>query len=142
MVNREGINKEGTTILDGHLELKDINPDNYRLLVDKPDPDFSYQKNYATIKKFLADNDKLQDPNYIDPEVEKNAGNIADILASFAKYKLDIGKGKKLEEWLGKYELTKIYGEKLIEKIKVMDSVQRLNQARGNTLYGGQFYLK
>ena len=81
----------------------------------------------------------MQDPNYIDAKVRDNAGDIADILASFAKYKLIDGKGKQLEQWLGKERLTRIYGERLVEKLRVMDSVKRLNLARGNTIAGGYF---
>ena len=124
-------------MISGHLELKDIDPSNYRLI--SKDKDYSYQKNYAIVKRFLKEQDRLQDPNYIDAKVRDNAGDIADILASFAKYKLIDGKGKKLEQWLGKERLTRIYGERLVEKLRVMDSVKRLNLARGNTIAGGYF---
>lgn len=126
-------------MIDGHLELKDIHPDNHHLYVDKPDMNFSRQRNYAIINQVLAENDKMQ--RSIDPRVEENAWHIADILSSFAKYKLDIGGGKQLEQWLGKANLTRIYGEKLCEKIRVMESVQKLNRQKGNTLMGGNFYL-
>lgn len=124
-------------MISGHLELKDIDPSNYRLI--SKDKDYSYQKNYAVVKRFLKEQDRLQDPNYIDAKVRDNAGDIADILASFAKYKLIDGKGKQLEQWLGKERLTRIYGERLVEKLRVMDSVKRLNLARGNTIAGGYF---
>ena len=124
-------------MISGHLELKDIDPSNYRLI--SKDKDYSYQKNYAVVKRFLKEQDRLQDPNYIDSKVRDNAGDIADILASFAKYKLIDGKGKQLEQWLGKERLTRIYGERLVEKLRVMDSVKRLNLARGNTIAGGYF---
>ncbi len=122
-----------------HLELKDVHPVNYPALVEKPDKNFSPKRNYAIIAQVLAENDKMQ--NRVDPRVVKNAGNVADILASFAKYKLDIGGGKQLEGWLGKQWMTKIYGEKLIEKIRIMDSIKKLNKAKGNTMFGGNFYI-
>lgn len=127
-------------MLDGHLELKDIHSDNYRYYVEKPDKNFSPQRNYAVIQSVLAENDHMQ--RMIDPKVEKNAGNVADILASFAKYKLDIGGGKQIEQYLGPHWMTKIYGEKLIEKIRVREAIQRMNQTSGNTLYNGNFYLR
>lgn len=127
-------------MIDNHLELKDIDPSNYRLI--SKDKNYSYQKNYAVVKRFLKEQDRLQDPSYIDRKVNDNAGDIADVLASFAKYKLDIGGGKHIEEWLGKERLGRIYGERLVEKLKVMDSVRRLNLSRGNNLYGGNFYIR
>ena len=124
---------------DKHLTLKDFSDDNYKCYVEKPDKNFSPQRNYSVIKSVLAENDKMQ--RKLDPRVEKNAGNAADILASFAKYKLDIGGGKQLEEWLGPHWMTKIYSDKLIEKIKMHEAIARINKERGNTLLGGQFYL-
>lgn len=122
-----------------HLELKDFSSDNYHLLIEKPEKNFSPKRNYEVIKGVLAENDKMQ--RCINPKVARNAGNVADILASFAKYKLDIGGEKKIEGWLGKSWMNKIYGEKLLEKIRIMDSIKKLNKAKGNTLFGGNFYL-
>ena len=122
-----------------HLELKDFSPDNYHLLVEKPDRNFSPKRNYAVIAGVLAENDKMQ--RSVHPQVKKNADNVADILSSFAKYKLDLDGGKKIEQWLGKSWMSKIYGEKLIAKIRVMDSIRKMNLAKGNTLLGGNFYL-
>lgn len=125
-------------MIDGHLELKDISLDNRKAYVEKPDKSFSRQRNYAVISAVLAENDKMQ--RSIDPRVKENAGNVADILSSFAKYKLDQDGGKQIEEWLGKSWMTRIYGDKLIEKIKVMESIAKLNRAKGNTLFNGYFY--
>ena len=75
-------------------------------------------------------------------EVQENAGNVADILASFAKYKLDDGKGKQLEEWLGKENIKRLYGDRLVEKIRMMEIIKAKNLANGNTFYGGNFYLR
>lgn len=125
-------------MIDGHLELKDISRDNLSAYVEVPDKNFSVKRNYAIINQVLAENDKMQ--RSIDPRVERNAGNVADILSSFAKYKLDIGGGKQIEEWLGKHWMARIYGEKLIEKIRIRESIQRMNLQRGNTIFNGNFY--
>src|SRR5258708_4433466 len=99
-----------------HLTLAQINPDNLRYYVKKPDSDFSAERNYKVIEEVIAENDRMQ--TKLNGEVKENAGNVADILAHFAKYKLDQGGGKKLEGYLGKHWQTKIYSEKLIEKIR------------------------
>lgn len=78
----------------------------------------------------------------LNEEVKKNAGNIADILTSFAKYKLDIGGGKQLEQWLGRENLNALYSERLKEKMRMFEIIKAQNLRNGNTLYGGNFYLK
>ena len=123
-----------------HLSLKDFSPDNYRLYVEVPDANFSRERNYKVINQVLAENDKMQ--RELREEVEKNAGNIADILTSFAKYKLDIGGGKQLEQWLGRENLNALYSEKLKEKMRMFEIIKAKNLRNGNTLLGGNFYLK
>lgn len=121
-----------------HFELKDFHEDNYRLYVEEPDADFSPEKNYAVINGTI---DKYRKTRFgIDPKVQEAAGDRADIIASWAKYKLDKGGEQQFEGWLGKRELARIYGEKLTEKLKVMDTVRRLNLAKGNTKFK-DYYL-
>jgi hypothetical protein len=121
------------------LSLSEIHPDNYRLMVEKPDKDFSPDKNRAVLKQVLAENDKMQAE--LNDKVKENAGQTAEILSHFAKYKLDIGGGKQLEQYLGKSWMSKIYGEKLIEKIRMIDTIKKQNIAQGNTKFEN-FYLK
>jgi hypothetical protein len=121
-----------------NLSLADINPDNYRLYVDKPDKDFSPAKNKSVIDGVLKENDKMQ--RELNKEVKTNAGNVADILASFAKYKLDLGGGKQLEQWMGKDGMKRIYGEKLLEKMRRFEIIKAQNRKQGNTKYEN-YYL-
>ncbi len=78
--------------------------------------------------------------NVLSPKTIKEAGDRADILASYGVYRFSRGT-KKIEEYLGKQWMSKIYGEQLIEKIRVMDSIRRLNKSRGNTKFEN-FYMK
>lgn len=121
-----------------HLSLEDFSSDNYRLRLEVPDKDFSRERNYKVINQVLAENDKMQ--RELKDEVKKNAGNVADILTSFAKYKLDLGGGKQLEQWLGKENMKKIYGEKLLAKIRMIEIIKAKNRAQGNTKFEN-FYL-
>lgn len=123
-----------------HLNLNDINPDNLRMYVEKPDKDFSEDRNYRVINNVLEENDKMQ--NQLSEKVKESAGERADILASFAKYKLDLGGEKKVEQYLGKSWMTKIYGERLIEKIRMQEIIEKQNKKDNNNIYGGNFYLK
>ena len=110
-----------------HLTLEEFSSDNYRLYVEKPDEDFSRERNYKVIAGVIAENDKMQ--RELKDEVKKNAGNVADILTSFAKYKLDQDGGKQLEEWLGKDNLKRIYGDKLVAKIRMIEIIKAKNRA-------------
>src|ERR1035437_8271780 len=94
-----------------HLSLEDFSPDNYRLRIEVPDSNFSEERNYQVINQVIAENDKMQ--RELRDEVEENAGNVADILTSFAKYKLDLGGGKQLEQWLGRENLNSLYSDKI-----------------------------
>ena len=123
-----------------HLSLEDFSSDNYRLRVEVPDSNFSRERNYKVIAGVIAENDKMQ--RELRDEVKKNAGNVADILTSFAKYKLDLGGGKQLEQWLGRENLNALYSEKLKEKMRMFEIIKAKNLRNGNTLMGGNFYLK
>lgn len=124
--------------MNKHLSLEDFSPDNYRLRVEVPDNNFSPERNYKVIAGVIAENDKMQ--REVRDEVKKNAGNVADILTSFAKYKLVQGKGKQLEEWLGRENLKAIYGPKLMEKIRMIKIIKAKNLAQGNTKFEN-YYL-
>lgn len=106
--------------------------------MEKDDTNFSAERNYAIIYGTIAEYEKMR--YSLNEKVEKNAGNVADILSSFAKYKLDRDGGKQLEEWLGKENLGRIYGEKLLEKIRMFESIKKSNREKGNTKFEN-FYL-
>jgi hypothetical protein len=115
-----------------HFQLKDFHPDNYHLYVEKPDPNFSAKKNYAVIQETIKEYDKMY--YGIDPKVAAAAADRADILTSYGIYRFGRGT-KKIEGYLGKHWMAKIYGEKLMEKIKIMDTIRKLNRAAGNTKF-------
>jgi hypothetical protein len=108
------------------------------LYVEKPEGDFSPERNYAVINDTIKDYEKMR--YGVDNKVQENAANAADILTSWAKYKLDIGGGKQLEEWFGKENLARVYGEKLVEKLKFRDAIRKDNIRKGNTKLA-DFYL-
>ena len=122
-----------------NLDLSKVNPDNLRLYVEKPDSNFSPERNFYVIDQVLKENDEMQ--KKLHDTVKENAGNVADILSSFAKYKLALGGEKKIEGWLGREWMKKIYGDKLLEKIKWAEIIQKQNMHNNNTIMGGNFYL-
>jgi hypothetical protein len=122
-----------------HLQLADFNPVNRQRYVEKPDRNFSAQRNYQIIQETINDNEKWQ--LAADRKLERKVGNTADMLASYGMYRLGRGGTKKVEDYLGKDLMAKIYGEKLMSKLRVMDSIRKLNLQQGNTLNGGYTYM-
>ncbi len=121
---------------DGHYQLLDFHKDNYHLLNEKPDPNFSAKRNYAVINKTIQDYRKMRFG--INPKVTKAAEDRADILASYGIYRFNVGT-KSFDEYMGKGWEKKVYSEKLLEKIKIMDSIRRLNKAKGNSKFGDHY---
>lgn len=109
-----------------HFNLGDFSSDNYHLYVEKPDPNFSPEHNFAVIQETI---DEYEKNRYgVNEKVQDAAADRADILASFAKYKLDNGGEKKLEQWLGKKRLAEIYGEQLTEKLRLLKASEQLKK--------------
>lgn len=122
---------------ENHFQLKDFHKDNYHLLVEKPDSTFSAKRNYAVIQGTI---DKYRKMRFgINPKVTKAAEDRADILASYGIYRFNKGT-KSFDDYMGQGWEKKVYSEKLLRKIKVMDSIRKLNIARGNTKYK-DYYL-
>lgn len=121
---------------NGHFQLTDFHKDNYHLLNDKPDVDFSPEKNYAVINRTIEKYKKLR--YGINPKVTKAAGDRADILASYGIYRFNKGT-KSFDDYMGKGWEKRVYSEKLLEKLKIVDSIRRLNLARGNTKFGDHY---
>lgn len=118
-----------------HFQLQDFHEDNYHLLVD--DPNFNPQRNYNVIFNTI---EKYRKMRYgVNPKVTKAAEDRADILASYGVYRFNVGT-KSFDEYMGKGWEKKIYSEKLLQKIKIMDSIRKLNRNRGNTKYE-DYYL-
>ena len=109
-----------------HISVKDINPDNWHLYVEKPDENFSPEHNRAVIQETLDEAEKLR--KGVSDKTRAASENVGDILASFAKYKLDLGGGKQIEQYLGKKRMAEIYGEKLVEKLRLIEAAKKLKQ--------------
>jgi hypothetical protein len=115
-----------------HLTLNDINPVDYKY-IEKPDKNFSPERNYRIVQETIVKAEKMQ-AQLGKIRNNKDAQERIDVLSSYARYRMNKG-DKKLDKYMGKEWMKRIYGEKLLEKIRVMDSVTKLNRARGNTKY-------
>lgn len=121
-----------------HFGLNDMNPDNFRYYVKDPKKSFNPKKNYQLIKDTVKEYEEMRYGT--SPELIEKSGEVADVLAGFAKFKLENGKSGTIEQYLGKTTLAKIWGDKLMSKVKTFESIKRLNKARGNTKFE-DYYL-
>lgn len=101
-----------------------IDPRDRKYFVQKPDPSFSPQRNAAIIqevhddtrKYFASLNKKFQDG--FDERI--------DVLATFADYKFNRGGGKNFEQYAGRELRRRLVGERLLEKVRVLSTVDKL----------------
>ena len=121
------------------LTPNDLDESDLKYLAEEPDPGFSPYRNAANIKKAIDSGIKI--------ELELRKAGLKDmeyridVLSGFARNSIGKGKSQSLEKYVGKREMAKIYGEKILEKVRIMDSVQKLNRAAGNTMLDGKFFL-
>ena len=121
-----------------HFGLDDMSTDNYRYYQRDPSKTFHPEKNYQLMQETIKEYEEMRYGT--SPELVEKSGEVADILAGFAKFKLDRGQSGDVEKYLGKENLYRIYGDKLASKMKVMDSIKKLNQKKGNTKFE-DYYL-
>lgn len=115
-----------------------MSPDNFRYYQREPSPTFHPEKNYQLMRDTIKEYEEMRYGT--SPELIEKSGEVADVLAGFAKFKLDQGKGGTIETYLGKETLYKLYGDKLASKIKIVESIRKLNQRKGNTKFE-DYYL-
>lgn len=115
------------------LSISDIAPEDYKYIVDKPDRDFSPEKNRETIKKVIKDTEKFF--NSLDSTLQKDKDNRIDVLSSYAMYTFSKSGHKTLDQYLGKQKMAELYGERIIEKLRILESIQQMNRENGNTDY-------
>ena len=102
-----------------------LDPKDYRFINPNPDPDFSPERNQAIIEETMRETDKfLNDWQHI---INEDGMNRLDILKSFAMYKIGKGGGKSIEQYLGRKQYESLLGEKILSKVRVMATTNRLN---------------
>lgn len=107
-----------------------LDPKDYRYINPNPDPDFSPERNKAIVDQtireataYLTDFDRILDDTWKERR---------DILKSYAIHTLSKGGSQSLEKYIGRAQYEALVGEKLLSKIRVAESANKL---RGNTLF-------
>ncbi len=118
-------------MLDKRLDLRSgLDPKDYRYINPNPDPDFSPERNQALIEQTIRETDKFLNEYKI--ALGESWEERKDILAHYAKYTIGQGKHKNIKDYLGKKVYEALIGEKILSKVRVAESLNRLN---GNTRF-------
>lgn len=106
-----------------------LDPVDYRYIKVNPDPAFSPERNRAIVKQTIQETDTFLKKMH---EIYDDAyGERKDVLSSYAVYRFNRGT-KKIEDYLGKKLYDSLIGEKILSKLRVADTMNRLN---GNTKF-------
>lgn len=118
-------------MLDKRLDLRSgLDPKDYRYINPNPDPDFSPERNQALINETIKETDKFLNDYRI--SLGESWEDRKDILTHFAMYKIGKGGSKNIKDYIGKKAYEALIGEKILSKVRVADSINRLN---GNTRF-------
>lgn len=106
------------------VNTKLIQPEDYRLFVEKPDPNFSPARNKAIIQETMKETEKFFS------ELAKPSEDMMDridIFTSYATYRFNKGQ-KDVRDYLGKKLYGQVVGENILEKVRVLESTDRLGK--------------
>lgn len=94
-----------------------------RLFVDNP-KDFNPARNKAVIEETIRETTKFFQG--LEDAVDDGLKERIDILNSYGRYKFNMSGGKSFEDWAGRALTRQVIGEKLIQKVKALKSVDKL----------------
>lgn len=109
------------------MKTTDVSTKDYKYILSTPDESFSPERNQAIINETISETTKFFEE--LNKEFNENIAERTDILSSYAGYRFGQGT-KSFKDYAGKKLHSRLIGEKLLAKVKVMESVNRLN---GNT---------
>lgn len=101
-----------------------LDPKDFRYIKDQPDPGFSVERNQAVIEDSIRKTNKFfaQDGEAI----KRSMGERVDILSSYAIYRFNKGT-KDFIGYYGRDNYHKLVGEKIMSKVRIADTVNKLN---------------
>jgi hypothetical protein len=105
------------------MDTKIIQPEDYKYFVKDPSS-FNPAKNKAVINETIKETEK-----FFKDMVEKmddEMGNRIDILSTYARYRFNTG-SKNFRDYAGKQLADQLIGEKILQRVRVMDTVNKIN---------------
>ena len=101
-----------------------IQKEDSRFFIERPDSSFSPQRNKAIINETIQETTKyFRD---LEEKIDDDMRNRIDILSSYATYRLSGTGTKSFKDYVGKELRSRLIGEKILSKIKVLESADRL----------------
>ena len=91
--------------------------------ISVPDANFNATKAKAIIAKTIEDATKFH--NSV-PDIDNGLKERVDVVSSYGCYRFNRG-FKPIEKYLGRKYYEQLIGEELLEKVRVMDTVNKLN---------------
>jgi hypothetical protein len=118
--------------------INDILPEDYKYINDQPDPNFSPRRNKAIMQECIEETDKyFATLKKLDDDVL----NRIDIVSQYGARRLGGHTHKKFKDYVGRELFNQLVGEQIMQKVRIADTVNKLNKANGNTKYKN-FILK
>lgn len=110
------------------MKTSDLDKRDYRYIVDKPDANFSPERNKAIIAQTIRETDEyFRKLNTVD---DKDFQERVDILSSYSSHLYNKSGTKSLKNYLGRELYARIAGEKILARVKALESGDRLQKAR------------
>lgn len=94
--------------------------------IEKPDPSFSPERNMAIVYETLEESNQFL--TQINKVFRDDGDNRVDVLSSYSKYLFSKHGSKDFESYAGRQLYTKLVGEKILNKVKVMSIAERLKK--------------
>lgn len=103
---------------------KTIQEADYKYFVEKPDPNFSPERNKAVINQTIKSTEEYF--RKLGKVLDDNILTRIDILTTYGDYKLNRGGEKKFKDYVGKQMHSQLIGERILEKIKLLEQANKI----------------
>ncbi len=105
------------------MKTSELDPKDYKYIVAKPDSNFSPERNQSIIDETIKEtNEYFKKLNNVDDD---NFKERVDVLSSYAGHLYQKSGTKSLKDYLGKKLHARIVGEKILNRVKAMESADR-----------------
>lgn len=106
------------------MKTVDLDPKDYKYIVQNPGSEFSPERNKAVVNQTISETETYF--RKLHEVLDNGLGERIDILASYGTYRFNKGE-KSFKDYAGKQLYTRLIGEKILEKVKIMEATNRLN---------------
>ncbi len=110
------------------MRTQDLDQKDFKYIVHQPDASFSPKRNQAVIEETIREATAFHKKNNV--AIESALGERIDAVSAYGCYRFNRG-FKGVKEYLGTKLYTQLVGEQLLEKVRVMKTLNRLNGNKG-----------